>query len=46
MLCDLEELSYEQAAELLECSPGTVASRLHRARKILKKKLSPEKCVK
>jgi RNA polymerase sigma-70 factor, ECF subfamily len=46
VLCDLEELSYEQAAELLECSPGTVASRLHRARKILKKKLSAEQCVK
>jgi len=46
VLCDLEELSYQQAAELLNCSPGTVASRLHRARKILKKKLSWQKCVK
>src|SRR6185312_17439403 len=36
VLCDLEELSYQQAAELLNCSPGTVASRLHRARKFLK----------
>jgi RNA polymerase sigma-70 factor (ECF subfamily) len=45
VLCDLEELSYQQAAELLACSPGTVASRLHRGRGILKKKLSCQKCV-
>jgi len=31
-LCDLEEISYADAGALLECSPGTVASRLHRAR--------------
>ena len=43
VLCDLEELSYQQAAELLGCSPGTVASRLHRGRSILKKKLSCQK---
>lgn len=46
VLCDLEEISYQEAAELLQCSPGTVASRVHRGRKILKKKLSCEKCVK
>jgi RNA polymerase sigma-70 factor, ECF subfamily len=40
VLCDLEEMSYQEAAGLLECSPGTVASRLHRARTLLKKKLS------
>lgn len=45
VLCDLEELSYQEAAELLGCSPGTVASRLHRGRGILKKKLSCHKCV-
>lgn len=45
VLCDLEEMSYQQAAEVLQCSPGTVASRLHRARGILKKKLSYQKCV-
>ena len=38
-LCDLEEISYADAATLLECSPGTVASRLHRARAMLKTKL-------
>ncbi|HLY93120.1 MAG TPA: RNA polymerase sigma factor [Candidatus Angelobacter sp.] len=50
-LCDLEEMSYADAAALLECSPGTVASRLHRARAILKSKMSVkkqswEKCAK
>ncbi|HEX5433191.1 MAG TPA: RNA polymerase sigma factor [Candidatus Angelobacter sp.] len=46
VLCDLEEISYQEAAELLQCSPGTIASRVHRGRNILKKKLSCEKCVK
>jgi len=50
-LCDLEEMSYADAAAILECSPGTVASRLHRARtilktKILKTKPSWQKCTK
>lgn len=50
-LCDLEEVSYADAAALLECSPGTVASRLHRARamlktKLLKTRLSCQKCLK
>jgi RNA polymerase sigma-70 factor (ECF subfamily) len=46
VLCDLEEMSYTDAAELLDCSPGTVASRLHRGRAILKTKLSCHKCLK
>jgi len=45
-LCDLEELNYADAAAILECSPGTVASRLHRARAMLKTKLSWQKCMK
>jgi RNA polymerase sigma-70 factor (ECF subfamily) len=45
-LCDLEEMSYADAGALLECSPGTVASRLHRARAMLKTKLSFQKCMK
>jgi RNA polymerase sigma-70 factor, ECF subfamily len=45
-LCDLEEMSYADAAALLECSPGTVASRLHRARAMLKTKLVKTKLVK
>jgi RNA polymerase sigma-70 factor (ECF subfamily) len=40
ILCDLEEMSYPAAAEVLQCSTGTVASRLHRARAMLKTKLS------
>jgi RNA polymerase sigma-70 factor (ECF subfamily) len=44
-LCDLEEMSYADAATVLECSPGTVASRLHRARAMLKTKLSWQKCT-
>jgi RNA polymerase sigma-70 factor, ECF subfamily len=38
-LCDLEELSYEEAAAALGCAPGTVASRLHRGRALLAAKL-------
>ena len=44
-LCDLAEMSYADAGAVLECSPGTVASRLHRARLMLKKKLSCQKCL-
>lgn len=40
VLCDLEEMSYAEAAAALGCSPGTIASRLHRARALLKSKLS------
>jgi RNA polymerase sigma-70 factor (ECF subfamily) len=35
VLCDLEELSYADAASALECAIGTVRSRLHRARGLL-----------
>ena len=45
VLCDLEEISYDNAAELLNCSPGTVASRLHRARASLKTRLKGQGCV-
>jgi RNA polymerase sigma-70 factor, ECF subfamily len=45
-LCDLEEMSYADAAVLLDCLPGTVASRLHRARTMLRTKLSYQKCMK
>ncbi|MBV8572964.1 MAG: RNA polymerase sigma factor [Acidobacteriaceae bacterium] len=37
-LCDLEGLSYAQAAQQLTCSVGTVRSRLHRARNLLEAK--------
>jgi RNA polymerase sigma-70 factor (ECF subfamily) len=38
-LCDLEEMSYEEAAAALGCAVGTVASRLHRARGLLAARL-------
>lgn len=39
VLCDLHELSYTEAAEVLKCAVGTVRSRLHRARALLIQKL-------
>lgn len=39
VLSDLEEMSYAEVAKLLNCSAGTVASRLHRAHTMLKMKL-------
>jgi RNA polymerase sigma-70 factor (ECF subfamily) len=35
-LCDLQGLSYEEIAGMLNCSVGTVRSRLHRGRKMLR----------
>lgn len=40
LLCDLQELSYADAAEALGCPVGTVRSRLHRARTMLAERLS------
>lgn len=39
VLCYLQEKSYEQAAAILGCSMGTVASRLSRGRKLLLERL-------
>ena len=39
VLCDLHEMSYEEAAAALDCAVGTVRSRLHRARALLVDKL-------
>ena len=41
VLCDLQEMSYGEAAEVLQCAIGTVRSRLHRARALLLNKLRP-----
>jgi RNA polymerase sigma-70 factor (ECF subfamily) len=39
VLCDLQELTYAEAAIVLGCAIGTVRSRLHRARTMLIEKL-------
>ncbi len=39
VLCDLHEMSYQDAAEVLGCAIGTIRSRLHRARAILVERL-------
>jgi RNA polymerase sigma-70 factor (ECF subfamily) len=39
VLCELEELSYEEAAQLSGCPIGTIRSRLHRGRALLLAKL-------
>jgi RNA polymerase sigma-70 factor (ECF subfamily) len=39
VLCDLEELTYADAADALECAIGTIRSRLHRARAMLAARL-------
>jgi RNA polymerase sigma-70 factor (ECF subfamily) len=39
VLCELEELSYEEAAHLSGCPIGTIRSRLHRGRALLMAKL-------
>jgi RNA polymerase sigma-70 factor (ECF subfamily) len=39
VLCELEEMSYEEAARVLDCPVGTIRSRLHRGRALLLAKL-------
>ncbi|MDX2031499.1 MAG: RNA polymerase sigma factor [Blastocatellia bacterium] len=39
LLCSLEEMSYEQAAEVIGCPVGTVRSRMNRARAMLAERL-------
>lgn len=40
ILCDLEGFTYEEMAKILDIPIGTVRSRLHRARNLLKEKLT------
>jgi len=42
VLCNLQEMNYAEAAEVLGCAVGTVRSRLHRARELLIRKLREE----
>lgn len=42
LLVDMQELSYKEAAEVLGCPIGTVMSRLHRGRRILKTRLASQ----
>lgn len=39
ILCDIEGFTYEEIAQFVECPIGTVRSRLHRGRKMLRIKL-------
>jgi RNA polymerase sigma-70 factor (ECF subfamily) len=40
VLCDLQDTSYEEAAQVLDCPIGTVRSRLNRGRSMLAQKLA------
>jgi len=41
VLCELQDISYVETAEILGCAIGTIRSRLHRARALLLEKLRP-----
>jgi RNA polymerase sigma-70 factor (ECF subfamily) len=43
VLCDLHEMSYVEAAEVIGCAVGTIRSRLHRGRALLVEKLKTAK---
>ena len=45
VLCELQDVSYSEAADVLGCAIGTVRSRLHRARALLLAKLRPAEQV-
>jgi len=45
VLCELQDISYGETAEILGCAIGTVRSRLHRARALLLEKLRPVAAV-
>jgi len=45
VLCELQDISYGETAEILGCAIGTVRSRLHRARALLLEKLRPAAAV-
>jgi len=41
ILCDIEGFSYEEIAQIMNTSIGTVRSRIHRGRRALREKLAP-----
>ncbi len=41
VLCDVQGLSYEEIAQIMNCSIGTVRSRIHRGRRQLRDRLRP-----
>ena len=45
VLADVEELSYKEIADVMGCPIGTVMSRLHRGRRLLKKRLYDHACA-
>lgn len=45
VLCDLHEMSYGEAAAVLDCAVGTIRSRLHRGRALLVEKLRATQTV-
>jgi len=46
VLCDLHEMDYMQAADVIGCAIGTIRSRLHRARALLMEKMRAcERCA-
>lgn len=45
VLCELHEMDYASAAEVVQCPVGTVRSRLHRARGLLAERLTAKGCA-
>jgi RNA polymerase sigma-70 factor, ECF subfamily len=42
VLCELQEIGYAEASQVIGCPEGTIRSRLHRARSLLLEKLRPK----
>jgi RNA polymerase sigma-70 factor (ECF subfamily) len=40
VLCDLQDFSYKEIADMMDCPVGTVMSRIYRGRKLLQKRLT------